>query len=255
LLTEKVVDHKGKESYYKCLTCNECFDELREVKFHQHQETCKYFCERCRRQLDTKLAIVIHVIEHNMDDEPEPEYECEPCFLELYNLNESENHQKSCSREIVASQINFNSSDSNLRSIHHNECEQQKQHTADINGHLKILDSDNILEKLKYYCKYCNIGFNSHSNLNNHLTTNSDGQRYGCHECGKFFLDKSFLIKHLKIHNRRKPYKCDTRLKCIAKSAKNRLKCKYCYDFPVGSHKVSLTQQLITLFTPKHSVQ
>jgi len=29
---------------------------------------------------------------------------------------------------------------------------------------------------------------------------------------------------------------------------------KYCYDFPVGSHKVSLTQELINLFTlPKHS--
>jgi len=101
LLTEKMVDRKGKESYYKCLTCKECFDDLREVKFHQHQPTCKYFCERCRRQLDTKLAIVMHVIEHNMDDEPEPEYECEQCFLEFYNLDEYEQHQNSCTVPVL----------------------------------------------------------------------------------------------------------------------------------------------------------
>jgi len=30
---------------------------------------------------------------------------------------------------------------------------------------------------------------------------------------------------------------------------KQTIKQKYCYDFPVGSHKVNLTQQLITLLT------
>jgi len=66
-------DNEGMRSYYKCLTCKECFDDFYEVKLHQHPPTCKYFCERCRRHLDTKLAS----IEHNMEDEPETEYKCE----------------------------------------------------------------------------------------------------------------------------------------------------------------------------------
>jgi len=125
-------DNEGMESYYKCLTCKQCFDDLFEVKFHQDQPTCKYFCERCRRQLDTKLATVIHIIEHNMDDKPENEHK--QCFLEFYNLDEYEQHQKSCLRETAVT----NSSDSNLRLKH--------DHTPETKGHLKIPDSDNILE-------------------------------------------------------------------------------------------------------------
>jgi len=60
-----VIDDEAITEHCKSLTWVISFDHNNEEKFHQHQPTCKYSCERCHQQLDTILAIGIHVIARN----------------------------------------------------------------------------------------------------------------------------------------------------------------------------------------------
>lgn len=253
----KLVGHKAKAPYYKCLTCLESFGNLREVKCHQHQITCKYFCERCCLQLDTKLAIVIHVIEHDMDDEPK--YKCKKCFLEFHELNEYEHHKRSSHRrKVVSHQSSDSSCESDIQNIylnvasfnvskrqkkcklrHHRIAEsdfnrtksifstkgeesvKQNIHTTYQKDHHNINDVwQNCSKKDKYYCKFCSKSFISRSEFNEHLKTNIEYYHFGCYECGKFFSLKSSLLSHMDIHGNRKYYGWNRCQKSFI--------CKYC---------------------------
>jgi len=75
------VDHEAKRPYYKCLTRLEPRRDRREVKCHQHQQSCKYFC----RQLDTQISNcdLCYWTQHEPRTlyKPEPEYKCANCLF------------------------------------------------------------------------------------------------------------------------------------------------------------------------------
>lgn len=214
------VDHEAKSHCYKCLSCLESFDDLLEVKCHHHQETCKYYCEKCCRQLDSKSAIVIHAIEHNMDDEPKAKYKCEECFLAFYNSGKFDHHQRSCHS---ASMVTHSNSEPDSDNKQPDKCETV---VKKLNHHHYKPGGEK-----PFSCKECEQSFLQESDLVNHLTTHTGENG---HEC-KCFSQSSNLNDHDKTHTGEKPFKCTDCDKCFAHKcnlkkhlSENPFKCAKC---------------------------
>lgn len=215
------IDHEAKGHCYKCLSCVEFFDDLLEVKCHHHQETCKYFCEKCCRQLDSKSAIVIHAIEHNMDDEPKAKYKCEECFLAFYNSDKFDHHQRSCHSIELHQSFESEPVQSDSDGGKTNKCETVVKSQLSYTG-----------EK-QFSCKECDKSFIQESVLINHLTTHTGENANEC----KCFSQNSNINDHSKTHISEKPFKCTDCDKCFAhkcnlkkhvSDGENPFKCEKC---------------------------
>ena len=93
----------------------------------------------------------------------------------------------------------------------------------------------------KHTCEFCKEHFSSTIDLNNHisqhldfLSTNSERVTYSCDECGRKFINKSYVKEHkLKMHSELRPFSCvcassfkTRRRLMIHKRRSKKLKCK-----------------------------
>lgn len=195
---------KPKPKNYCCETCQSYFCDLDEVKNHQHKDSCRYFCDRCLLQLDTKFAIIVHIIQHNMNDEPELASKCEDCCFETDDLNELVEHLKI-----------YHDTDSEFDDVVVVESDDEEQ-TSD-QPKIKIISDITIVEKKSekpYKCAICDQRFLHKGSLNAHLGRIHDvikegATRYQCHDCGKCFTQESRLVDHVYSHAPKNSFKCN----------------------------------------------
>ncbi|XP_073537590.1 uncharacterized protein [Phyllobates terribilis] len=68
----------------------------------------------------------------------------------------------------------------------------------------------------RFFCSKCGRYFNQKSNLIRHERIHTVGEKpYSCSECGKCFNWKSMLVSHQRSHTREKPHSCSECGKCF----------------------------------------
>lgn len=197
-------NNKPKQENYSCETCQKYFCNLDEVKNHQHKDSCRYFCDRCLLQLETKFAIIIHIIQHNMNDEPELATKCEDCCFETEDLSEMIEHLN------IYHDTESQFDDDDVVVVDSDE----EQPTSE-QPKIRIISDITIVKSEKpYKCTICDQRFLHKKSLNAHLGRIHDvikqgATRYQCHECGKSFTQESRLVDHVYTHRPKNSFKCN----------------------------------------------
>lgn len=217
---------EATQANYNCMTCQVTFYGLEEIKSHYHQNSCRYFCGSCARQFDTKGAMFVHIIEHDVKNDCKPEYE--DFYWKFEDLDELDLHESESDRSQVEEtteillEHNYHRTEENILYFRNNAAE---RHKYELTGYNKCKDVPTECHQIKVQStlkKVRNETGTTHSLLNNSTKTHQ------CELCQKSFFsrcekcDKSFptLHKHLLTHSEEKPFKCT--------------ECDMCFSEPSG---------------------
>lgn len=200
---------------YICTTCQETFSDLENVKSH-HQDRCRYFCDRCCCQFDTKEAVLIHAIQH--DVKVEPELECEDFYLKVedfseLDLRDPESNQTDVKKVTkILAEHNYhrterlNKKESKRRPYQCKDCGTSFTGICEYVIHLRTHT---------FYCKECGKCFSTKTNFENHLGVHRAKKLFKCKECGKSFSRKNFLDNCFRVHTGEQPFKWNKCNKCF----------------------------------------
>ena len=182
---------------HKCNECNETFNKDKNFIVHMknvHNNTKPYLCTRCNVGYNSKNGLKIHVNSVHSREQLtcEADSNCDKMFYYQTQLDE---HYKTDHPDFKANYCK-------LCDTSYGSSYMFKRHIA--TGHAN-----------RQSCKYCDKVFNQFQLLDEHYKKDhGKAEPYECDICGKTFVQKYSLEKHVASH-----------------AKKPRIQCNYCTDY------------------------
>ncbi len=212
---QKTIHHQQ----YECYVCHQSFNRKSNLITHSrshHTQTKPFRCKYCSLSFVRTTELLKHVIFHTGDTRNQ----CRQCKAVLSSQERLEKHKKthSVSGNFQCHMCGANGFESKKTLSSH-----LRLHTkagADKNAKRSSLN-DGVNNKDKvgqtFGCELCEKRFTRKSNFMAHVKRHYSNQitepvkvkSHLCCICGKLFSYRTHLIRHLYIHDGRRPYKCE----------------------------------------------
>ena len=236
------------ENYFNCKQCEFKAESQKSLREHWNEVHCadirqingQYSCERCYKTFTRKDSCYRHIQEFHQSKL----YICDLCDIAFKAQRGYERHRKRvhnglkgidhrsgkfecdycdkiCSRKDTLKR--------HVKQVHQTnfefKCDDCGKHFArsdKFKEHLKAHQegkkfykiqeveqtTENIQEQKEFSCKFCDAGFNSLDNFQNHVKKLHPTKNFSCEVCADLFTTKKLLKRHKNVvHN--KVHKCD----------------------------------------------
>nr|XP_006812793.1 PREDICTED: zinc finger protein 729-like [Saccoglossus kowalevskii] len=173
----------------KCQTCKKTFCSQKNLETHwksyhtKHDKPHK--CKYCTHTFKTPKELAVHVKKHSLQGP----YGCEYCKYRFFTKTAQFRHMKTHKETSI-------------------ECKKCGQRFASQHSFTRHMEAH--AENEQYKCPYCEYSCKNMTLLKRHLSKHI-GKKHTtlkCEQCGKEFLRKSRLDRHMLIHSDVKPFKC-----------------------------------------------
>lgn len=184
---------------FMCIKCGRRFSE--QTPFSHHKDACNqpdilpYKCEVCERRFLLQATLTRHLRRHT----GEKPYKCSYCEKTFADSGDRKRHE---SRHPGVSE---------RHTCIYPMCEKSFATTNDLKCHLRRHQGEKL-----HSCDQCPERFTEVGNLTKHKTKHSTERRHKCHLCSKTYKRRHHLREHLRsrFHANEQPYpctKCDKR--------------------------------------------
>ncbi|XP_069668751.1 uncharacterized protein [Periplaneta americana] len=214
-LREHLVFHPAGR-IMKCSYCGKGFDRPSQMKLHIriHTGSKPFVCKLCGRAFAAKSALRKHIDIHTEDKGKM--FQCAVCsksfsrkeYLEEHIRTHTGNKPFECP---VCHKTFVGRTGLNHHKKTHADDDEKKDSMCEICG--KSFTRHALWTHVKSHekthcCHHCNKCFSTASALRVHITGTHLGCRsYQCEICGKGFIQKNHLIRHMKVHDNSKDMK------------------------------------------------
>ncbi|PNF25392.1 hypothetical protein B7P43_G09777 [Cryptotermes secundus] len=197
----------------KCSYCGKGFDRPSQMKLHVriHTGSKPFSCKQCGRAFAAKSALRKHADIHAKDKGRM--FECAVCnksfsrkeYLEEHIRTHTGNKPFEC---LICHKTFVGRTGLNHHRKTHADADEKKDSMCEVCG--KSFTRHALWTHVKSHekthcCHHCNKCFSTASALRVHVTGTHLGCRsYQCEICGKGFIQKNHLIRHMKVHNNSK---------------------------------------------------
>ncbi|GJQ79042.1 hypothetical protein Trydic_g201 [Trypoxylus dichotomus] len=230
--------HQQKYSYNKLddvYTCKNCdFDtpDCEVIKEHilVHEE--KFECPHCKENFYSAYKFCVHIKKHN----PEELFQCPLCsyttsrsssmliHINTIHLQKYQYYCQFCGKGFHDS-LTFKEHENNhlgAQPIVCVVCQKEFRYTKNLMVHQTTYHRVTIAGvDLRNQCPICNKIFSRPNTLNRHIKIHDRDKPYPkiylCDTCGKGFARKNKLTTHYRVHTGDKPFKCSYCEKCFTK--------------------------------------
>ncbi|XP_070582173.1 zinc finger protein 699-like isoform X2 [Ptychodera flava] len=202
--------HVAKVTIYRCHICERKF-----ICYHSHRDHLKVhesernslICNVCGETFNRFSTLKLHQLAHKGT-----ELKCEYCEYTTFVKHRLKSHMKRhfergkleckfCGKHLnngvcLSSHIRR----FHIKSKHQcSDCKKEFSFLPELNNHRARHHQDNVAS---FICEQCGKGFLSKILLNRHLKKTHNEHPVQCEVCGKQFKHKSSLQLHLKLHNK-----------------------------------------------------
>lgn len=202
----KTVHHQQ----FECYVCHKSFNRKSNLITHSrsHTNSRPFRCKYCSLSFIRTTELLKHAIFHTGDTRNQ----CRQCKLVLSSQERLEKHKKThaVSANFQCHMCGANGFESKKTlSSHTKVCDKKLNRSS-----LTDVDKDKVDQT--FDCELCKKRFSRKSNFMAHMKRHYSNQiehakvkTHLCCICGKLFSYKTHLIRHLYIHNGKRPYKCE----------------------------------------------
>ena len=178
-----------KDQSYQCEECSKQFPSVAKLRNHRKlthgPKKCAFPCPNCNfKKCQTELALQKHIFETHSG----VEYFCSQCPKSFTNKNTRRAHEGSVHGE---------------KTIKCDHCDQMFVKMC----YMKAHEREVHLKMAKKICPHCGEGFIYNDQYVAHVNKHTNTRPFSCELCGKDFLSRQCLQKHMAKHTL--PAACD----------------------------------------------